>query len=209
MYSVSQSRTHQSTPHQVNSLKRVNVFQKSSSSSDYSTTQTSPLFYPLYSHRRHCPTEMCCKLPRLLVPPHVTVSSLKPFHLFLLGLTLLCKSEIAAKNATSFPINFLWVQEHSKAVTYPYYCFSSTTMLRYKRNSTVRLRWWLPLGPPNIACTQTMHNITVHFPAVSIDIRLLVFIKTWNILRKEIIIVHWYSHVDHPFFFRSVAKAGM
>ena len=95
------------SPHQVNSLKRMYVFQKLSSFSDYSTVQTSPLCYPLFSHHRHCPTETCCNLPRLLVPPHVTVSSLKPFHLFLLGLTLLCKSEIAAQNAASFPINFL------------------------------------------------------------------------------------------------------
>lgn len=79
---ISQSHMHQLTPRQVNFLKRMYAFQKLSSSSDYSTTQTSPLFYPLYSHHHHCPTETCCKLPRLLVPPPVTVSSLKPFHLY-------------------------------------------------------------------------------------------------------------------------------
>ena len=67
-----------------------------SSSTDHSTAKTSRLFYPLFSHRRHWLTKTCSKRPRPLVSPRVTVSLLEPLHLFLLGLTLLCKSEIAA-----------------------------------------------------------------------------------------------------------------
>ena len=93
---ASQSLMRQSSPYQVDSLKRMNVFLKLGSSSHYSTAQTSPLFYLLFSYRRHWPTETCCKLLRPLIPPRATESSLETFHLLLLGLTLLRKSEITA-----------------------------------------------------------------------------------------------------------------
>ena len=104
---ASHSRVHQATSHQVDSVNRMNVLEKLSSFSDYITAQTFPWFYPLYSHgRRHRPTEGYCKFPRPLVPSCVTVSSLKLFHLFLLGLTPLCKSEIAAKKHRQFSAKF-------------------------------------------------------------------------------------------------------
>ena len=64
-------------------LEKNECLSKLSSSWNYSTAQTSSLlFHPLYSHRRHWPTEMSCKLRRPLVPPRATVSSLEPFHIF-------------------------------------------------------------------------------------------------------------------------------
>ena len=108
------------TPHQVYSLKRMNVFQKLSSSSDYFTAQTSSLFYSRYSHCNHWSTETYGKLPRPLVRPCVTVSSIEPFHLFSPSLMLLCKPEIGSQNAASFPLIFLWAPGHSEAVTNPY-----------------------------------------------------------------------------------------
>ena len=146
----------------------VNVFEKLSSFSDYSTAQTFPWFYPLYSHRRrHWPTEAYCKFPRPLVPSCVTVSSLELFHLFLLGLTPLCKSEITAKIhrhfSAKFPVRTRTLRGCNLSI------LISDTMLRYKLNSTFP---WTPLPPkyhraPRLSIT--LHMSLFHWlPVVSL-----------------------------------------
>ena len=51
---------------------------------------------------------------------------------------------------SSFKTLSCFEQEYSEALTYPYWCLTSDTMLRYKLNSIITSRWQLPLGPPNI-----------------------------------------------------------